>query len=171
MDDYVKPEAKNFESVDSSYFDTNSNVLYMFQSTLNKCHPIKGNGLKTTLKLLNLLDDFNNGKIKVKFVFVIPKQISNLFKIQAITSSGLSINHYSITIPRIGEQRKKKLEDKGYTTDQDVYNAYKNGTCEDFKSMKKLIENWITQVDKSVISTELMEKFQNLEQFYIDLSL
>jgi hypothetical protein len=74
-DNYIKPEMKNCESLDSCYYNKESKTLYIFQSAISLDHPVKSNVLITILKLLNMYEMYLKNEFEMILDFVIPGNI------------------------------------------------------------------------------------------------
>ncbi|KAG7375627.1 hypothetical protein PHYPSEUDO_000412 [Phytophthora pseudosyringae] len=73
---------KNLVSIDSFYCTQSLGQLLLFQITVGKTHPVKGDGLVFLLKKLGMLKWVSQNKVKL--IFVVPLENVSSFKPQKI---------------------------------------------------------------------------------------
>ena len=132
---YHIPQAKNFASIDSFYFELASDELpfsaektiedfkkdenrrlVLFQMTQAKTHPVNGIGLVNVLTHLKLLEIVRANPKKVALIFVVPEENAADFQRQPIEAVELAQDAGVQRIKGIGTKMGQKLrEDKIYT--------------------------------------------------------
>lgn len=113
---YLKPDISNFASLDSCYFDDKESILWVFQSTLSRLHPMKTKSLLEILNVLGKLEAFKNDLISLRIVFVAPSRIEASYTLQQILTEARVPSREELkdtfTIKGVGEKRKSTLEKK-----------------------------------------------------------
>jgi hypothetical protein len=84
FDTLLIPEDPNTESVDCAFLDNAENILYMFQITIRKTHPVSCDGLSKLVEVMQMAEAIVNEEIKPFLVFIVPEDIESNFLKQSI---------------------------------------------------------------------------------------
>ncbi|KAL3908431.1 MAG: hypothetical protein SGARI_003065, partial [Bacillariaceae sp.] len=117
---YRVPKNDNLRSIDSFKWD--GGTLWLFQITRNMDHPVDAEGILDLFEYLNQVIAFDEGKLSVKLVFVVPSELVSEFAKQQFhiadvflpnTSNAEVMQSDCDRVPGIGSRKKQKLNDSG----------------------------------------------------------
>lgn len=160
---YKLPDSSTLESVDSYYFD--GEMLWLFQITSSMDHGVKLMGLLHLVEYLKLKEKVRETPSMVKLVFVTPGTVAPSFRRQDIVTDQIFENGTDFAkmdcsvIPGVGKKKRKRLEEKGLRTVDDLLKA----PAKDITLVKMTVENFKNNL-------ELMKDadlWSNVEQFVL----
>ena len=146
------PDSSTLESVDSHCFD--GTTLWRFQMTSNVDHGVKLMGLLHLVEHLGLTNAVRANPAMAKTVFVTPSKVAGKFKRQEIVTEQIfnrTVDDFSRMecnqISGIGPMKKRKLQEKGIRTVDDLLKARSEAitsvklTVEAFRNNMRLMQD------------------------------
>jgi hypothetical protein len=78
------PDDPNMESIDGAFLDGAEKILYMFQITIRKTHPVNCDGLVKLVEMMQMTEAITKGEIEPRLVFIVLEENEGSFSKQTI---------------------------------------------------------------------------------------
>jgi hypothetical protein len=170
---YLKPDITNLAALDSCYFDSENKTLWVFQSSLFLVHPIKHSGLTDIIKIMKLESNCDDTNFIIKFLFIVPANIADLYKKQNIINRSkvptVERLRDTLDLSGIGQAKKRKLAESGIVSEKDLYKAVSNKEFAKYSSIKKIGDQFKLDVDQQAHTSSVLAKIDSMEQFVMGL--
>jgi len=160
---YAIPESSTFEAVDSYLFD--GSTLWLFQITLNVNHGVKLQGLLEVVEYLSLRQAIQDDPSMVKLIFVVPPSAAQNFRVQKIVADHIfTAPHATLDtidcnqVSGIGVEKKRKLQDIGINTVEDLLRARPEDVSFVKARVEKLRKNLAVR-DEALIWSQRIDQF------------